>query len=234
MIDNLLVAASVIPAASKHGAQKLLYLASSCIYPKAAPQPFEPGALWTGPVEPTSAPYAVAKLAGMTLAGAYRRQRRDAFISAIAADVYGPDDDFSPAQAHVVGALIRRMHEARESGVPAVDIWGTGTPRREFIFVDDLADACLFAMRAYDDEAPINLGTGVTTSIAELARMIRDVVGYRGELRFDATRPDGMPLKGLASGVLRALGWQPAWELRAGLEAAYRGFVAQGRDRDRS
>jgi GDP-L-fucose synthase len=234
MIDNLLIAASVIPAASQHGTKKLLYLASSCTYPKHAPQPFQPDALWTGPVEPTSAAYAVAKLAGMTLADAYRRQQHHAFVSAIAADAYGPDDDFSLDNSHVVGALMRRMHEARESGAPAVDIWGTGTPRREFIFVDDLADACLFVMRAYDGEAPINLGTGTTTSIAELASLIRDVVGYRGELRFDTTRPDGMPLKGLASGVLHGLGWQPKWPLAAGLERTYRGFVELGLGRHRS
>lgn len=234
MIDSLRIATSVIPAAARHGTKKLLYLASSCTYPKAAPQPFQPGALWTGPVEPTSAAYAVAKLAGMTLVGAYRRQHRLAFISAIGADAYGPDDDFSPEHSHVVGALIRRMHEARESGAPVVDIWGTGTPRREFIYVDDLADACRFAMGVYDDAAPINLGTGVTTSIGELARMVREVVGYRGELRFDTSRPDGMPLKGLDSGVLHALGWRPRWRLEAGLEAAYRGFVSQIPTRARS
>jgi GDP-L-fucose synthase len=229
MIDSLRIATSVIPAAAKHGTTKLLYLASSCTYPKAAPQPFQPDALWTGPVEPTSAAYAVAKLAGMTLAGAYRRQRHVAFISAIGADAYGPDDDFSPENSHVVGALLRRMHEAREADAPVVDIWGTGTPRREFIYVDDLADACLFAMRTYDGDAPINLGTGVTTSIAELAHLVRDVVGYRGELRFDASRPDGMPLKGLDSGVLRELGWTPQWRFQAGLEAAYRGFLSRVR-----
>jgi GDP-L-fucose synthase len=226
MIDNLLIAASVLPAACRHGAKTLLYLASSCTYPKLAPQPFRTETLWTGPVEPTSAAYAVAKLAGMTLADAYRRQHGVTFISAIGADAYGPHDDFSPERSHVVGALLRRMHEAREQGAASLEIWGTGTPRREFIYVDDLAAACLFVMRRYDGAAPINLGVGVTRSIAELAHAVRDVVGYQGELRFDTSRPDGMPLKGLDSSALRALGWTPAWELRAGLEATYQWYLA--------
>lgn len=226
MIDNLLIAASVLPAACRHGTKSLLYLASSCTYPKLAPQPFRTESLWTGPVEPTSAAYAIAKLAGMTLADAYRRQHGVTFISAIGADAYGPHDDFSPERSHVAGALLRRMHEAREQGAASLDIWGTGTPRREFIYVDDLAAACLFVMQKYDGAAPINLGTGVTTSIAELAHAVRDVVGYRGELHFDTSRPDGMPLKGLDSSALRALGWAPTWDLRAGLEATYRWYLA--------
>jgi GDP-L-fucose synthase len=229
MVDNLLIAASVLPAAARHPVQKLLYLASSCVYPKMAPQPMHTGALGSGPLEATSAAYATAKLAGTVLVDAYRRQQHAPFVCAISADAYGPGDDFSDDHAHVVGALVRRIHEAHEQTRPVVEIWGTGTPRREFIYVDDLADACLFAMRQYDGAEPLNLGTGVTTSIAELAAAIRDVIGYRGELRFDATRPDGMPLKGLDSRPLRSLGWQPAWDLRAGLEQTYRWFLSQAR-----
>ena len=224
MLDNLLAGAHIVSAAWKSGATKLLYLASSCIYPKLAPQPFAVPSLWGGPVEPTSDAYAVAKLAGIRLCDAYRRQHNANFISAIAADAYGPGDDFSPDNSHVAAALLRRFHEAKESGSPAVDIWGSGTPRREFIYVDDLADACIFAMQRYDDAEPINLGTGVTTSIAELAGTIRDVVGYRGELRFDRSKPDGMPFKGLDSAPLRKLGWQPAWDLARGLKDTYAWF----------
>jgi GDP-L-fucose synthase len=147
------------------------------------------------------------------------------FITAISADAYGPDDDFGLENSHVVGALIRRIHDARESAAPKVEIWGTGTPRREFIYADDLAAACLFALDRYEGEAPLNLGTGVTTTIAELAQAIRDVVGYRGDLVFDKTRPDGIPLKGLDSAELQSLGWKPQWSLRSGLERTYQGFL---------
>src|SRR5204862_7342429 len=158
-----------ISAAWSAGVRKLLYLASSCVYPKAAPQPFSATSLWTGPVEPTSDAYAVAKLAGIRLCEAYRRQHQANFITAIAADAYGPGDDFSPQNSHVAAALLRRIHAAKEAKAPLVDIWGSGTPRREFIYVEDLADACLFAMDRYEGAEPLNLGTGVTTSIAELA-----------------------------------------------------------------
>jgi GDP-L-fucose synthase len=226
MLDNLTVAAHVIPAAWRAGVRKLLYLSSSCTYPRLAPQPLDPASFWTGPVEPTSAAYAVAKLAGATLCDAYRRQHGVRFFTAISADAYGPGDDFSEENAHVVAALVRRMHAARVAGSPEVVIWGSGEPRREFIYVDDLADACLTAMRQYDDDVPINLGTGHQTSIRELADTVRDVVGYRGALRFDVSRPDGMPFKGLDSSRLHALGWQPRWDLRRGLERTVQWFVA--------
>jgi GDP-L-fucose synthase len=225
MVDNLLIATSIIPAAARHGVKKLLYLASSCVYPRMAPQPMAVTALDTGPVEPTSAAYATAKIAGMKLADAYRRQNGSPFVTAIAADAYGPGDDFTDENAHVLGALIRRMHEARQNSAPAVDIWGTGAPQREFIYVDDLADACLCVIRQYDGPEPINLGVGVATSIAELAGVVRDVVGYTGTLRFDTTRPDGMPVKSLDSGLLRSLGWRPAWTLRAGVEETFQWFL---------
>lgn len=229
MIDNLVIASHVIPSAWRHGTAKLLYLASSCVYPKHAPQPLKVESLWTGPVEPTSGAYAVAKLAGLRLCEAYRQQYGARFMTAIKADVFGPGDDFDPVNSHVVGALLRRMHEARIAGTPVVEIWGTGSPRREFIYVDDLADAAMFLMRHYEGAEPINIGTGVTTSIRELAEMLRGVVGYDGELRFDTSRPDGMPLKGLDSAPLRALGWTPAWDLGPALRRTYESFLAQER-----
>jgi len=225
MTDNLLAVANLIPAAAGHGVARLLYLASSCIYPKHAPHPLQTTSLWTGPVEPTSAAYATAKLAGVVLCDAFRRQHARPFVAAIGADAYGPGDDFSAENAHVVGALIRRFDEAARTGAPFVEVWGSGAPRREFIYVDDLADACVFVMKGYDGGATINLGTGVDNSIAELAQEIARVVGFRGEIRFDRSRPDGMPFKGLDSSVLRGLGWRPSWTLAAGLEETYRWYL---------
>jgi len=225
MTDNLLAVANLIPAAAGHGVARLLYLASSCIYPKHAPHPLQTTSLWTGPVEPTSAAYATAKLAGVVLCDAFRRQHARPFVAAIGADAYGPGDDFSAENAHVVGALIRRFDEAARTGAPFVEVWGSGAPRREFIYVDDLADACVFVMKSYDGGAAINLGTGVDNSIAELAQEIARVVGFRGEIRFDRSRPDGMPFKGLDSSVLHGLGWRPSWTLAQGLEETYRWYL---------
>jgi len=226
MLDNLLVATHLIPSAWRYGTEKLLYLASSCAYPKFAEQPLAVKSLWTGPVEPTSGAYAVAKLAGIRLCEAYRQQHGAHFITAISADVFGPGDDFSATNSHVVGGLLRRMHEARLSDAETVEIWGTGSPRREFLYVDDLADAAIFLVRHYEGVEPINIGTGVTTTIRELAEILRHVVGYTGELRFDTGRPDGTQLKGLDSTPLRHLGWTPAWSLRAALERTYESFLA--------
>lgn len=226
MLDNLLVAAHVVPAAWRHGTQKLLYLASSCVYPRDASQPFASEGLWTGPLEPTSAAYATAKLAGMTLCDAYRQQHGAPFMSAVVADVYGPGDDFSlDGTGHVVSALMARMHAARRAGARSITIWGSGTPRREFLYVDDLADAVVFLMRQYDGDRVINIGTGVTTSVRELAEMEREIVGFEGELLFDAGRPDGAPVKGLDSAPLRALGWTPSWHLRPALQSTYEWFL---------
>ena len=225
MLDNLLIAAHVIPAAWEWQTRKLLYLGSSCVYPKAASQPFAVSSLGTGPLEPTSQAYALAKLAGMQLAEAYRRQHHAAFITAISGDAYGPGDDFSIDNSHVVAGLLRRIHEARDAGSAFVEIWGSGSPRREFIYADDLADACIFAMQRHDAPEPLNLGTGEDTSIAELAQVICDVVGYEGELRFDTTKPDGMPFKALDSTPLRSMGWTPSWSLRRGLEETYGWFL---------
>jgi GDP-L-fucose synthase len=225
MIENLLVAAHVIPAAWRHGTRKLLYLSSSCTYPREAPQPFRVDALWTGPVEPTSAAYATAKLAGLRLCDAYRQQHGVRFLSAIVADVFGPGDDFSAdGSGHVVSALISRMHRAKAEGVRAVTIWGSGTPRREFLYVEDLADAVAYVMRHYNGEEPINIGTGVTTSIRGLAETIREIVGFDGELVFDTSRPDGAPVKWLDSQPLRSLGWSPSWDFRDALVSTYEWF----------
>jgi GDP-L-fucose synthase len=228
MVDNLLAVTNVIPAAWESQARKLLYLGSSCVYPKAAPQPFHVSSLGTGPMEPTSEAYAVAKLAGMKLCEAYRRQHNAAFITAISGDAYGPGDDFSIENSHVASGLLRRIHEARIEKRPSVEIWGSGNPRREFIYADDLADACIFAMQRHDGAEPLNLGGGDDISIADLAQLIKDVVGYEGELHFDSSKPDGMPFKALDSSAIRSMGWAPLWDLRRGLEETYRGIIATG------
>jgi GDP-L-fucose synthase len=225
MRDNLLVAVHVIDAAYRHGVSKLLYLASSCSYPRLAPQPMRVESLMTGPLEPTNEAYAMGKLAGMVLCQAYRRQYGARFITAIPANAFGPHDDFSAEDSHVIPGLIRRFHEACCRGQAEVRIWGSGRPRREFLYSRDLADACLFAMRNYDAGEPINLGGGSELSIAETARLVAQVVGYRGQLSFDVSRPDGMPLKGLDSRPLQKLGWAPATEFRTALVETYDWFL---------
>jgi GDP-L-fucose synthase len=228
MRDNLLVASHVLEGARRHHVEKLLYLASSCTYPRGCPQPMSEDALMTGPLEPTSAPYATAKLAGLALCAAYRRQHGSPFVAAIAGDSFGPGDDFDPEDSHVVAALMGKMHRARRAGAPAVEVWGTGAPRRDFIFVDDLAEACLCVMERYDDPTPINLGGGDELSIAELAGLIREVVGYSGEIRFDRTRPDGAPRKSLDGRRLAALGWRRRTSLREALALTYQWFLETG------
>jgi GDP-L-fucose synthase len=225
MLNNLQVITHVIAAAHRHGAAKLLYLASSCIYPRQCPQPMSVPALMAGPMEPTSGPYAMAKMAGVTLCQAYRRQHGAHFISGIPADVFGPGCKFNTEDSHVVPALMLKMHEAKKRGAASIEVWGTGSPRREFIYADDVADACLFVMDRYDDAEPINLGGGTDLSIREAAEAIRRVVGYAGELRFDTTKPDGAPLKRLDSGRLLAMGWRPATSFESGLEATYRSLL---------
>jgi len=225
MHDNLLIACHVLDAAHRHGVRKLLYLGSSCAYPRDAAQPMAVSALLAGPLEPTSRPYAVARLSGMVLCEAYRRQHGARFVAAVPADVYGPDDAFSVEDSHVVGALVHRMVEAERTGAPALELWGTGAPRRDFVYADDVAEACLVVLAAYDGEEPINIGTGGDVTIRALAETLRDVTGFRGELRFDASRPDGAPRKGLDGAALAALGWRPRTSLREGLAetvAAYR------------
>jgi GDP-L-fucose synthase len=229
MRENLLVASHVLEGARRHRVKKLLYLASSCTYPRDCAQPMREDLLLTGPLEPTSAPYALAKLAGLTLCAAYRSEHGSPFVTAIAGDSFGPGDDFDPENSHVVAALMGKMHRARLAGAPAVDVWGTGTPRRDFIFVDDLAEACLWVMDHYDDPSPINVGGGGELSIAELAALIREVVGYRGDIRFDPTRPDGAPRKVLDGSRLAALGWPRRTSMREALRVTYAWFLGAGR-----
>ncbi len=223
--DNLLVECHVIHAAYRRGVKKLLYLASSCSYPKHCPQPMKVESLLTGSLEPTNEAYAVAKIAGIALCRAYRSQYGADFIVGIPANSFGPGDNFDPEDSHVVAALVRKMHEAKVAGADSVEIWGTGDARRELMFVDDLADACVFAMREYDGENPINLGGGSDLSIRELAESIKDVVGYDGELRFDTSKPDGMPLKSLDSSVLLGMGWRSKTPFRDALSATYESFL---------
>jgi len=225
MRDNLLMTVHVVHAAHHHGVSKLLYLASSCSYPRLAPQPMRVASLMTGPLEPTNEAYAMAKLAGLVLCQAYRRQYGAPFITAIPANAFGPHDDFSAEDSHVIPGLVRRFHEARCCGQAEVRIWGSGSPRREFLYSRDLADACLFVMRNYDGDKPINLGGGQELSIADTASAIAAVVGYRGRLSFDTSRPDGMPLKGLDAQPLRKLGWTPSTPFRTALAETYDWFL---------
>lgn len=225
--DNLMVSTSVIQAAFKTGVKKLLYLASSCSYPKNCPQPMREEALLSGPLEPTNEAYAVSKIAGIKLCQSYATQYGATFISGIPANAFGPDDDFDTENSHVIAALLRRMHEAKASKLQYVELWGTGTPRREFIFVDDLADACILVMQKYKGVEPINLGCGTDLSIAELAEMIKEVVGFEGKIVFNSTKPDGMSRKILESNKLKALGWKPKTNMRQALGTTYRWYLEQ-------
>jgi GDP-L-fucose synthase len=225
MLDNLLVTAHVIHQAYTQGVSKLLYLASSCGYPKYAPQPLRVESLMTGRLEATSVAYAMAKLTGWQLCEAYRRQYGVRFIAAFPTNPFGPHDDFSPGSGHVIPALLYRAHAAKLRGESELQIWGTGTPRREFIYSRDLADACLFIMCHYDGAEPINIGGTANLSIAQAARAIADVVGYQGEIRFDRSKPDGTPFKSLDSSRLRALGWRPSTDFRTALAATYAWFL---------
>ena len=232
MYDNLMGATNIIHSSHKHGVKKLLYIASSCSYPRLCTQPTKEDQLLTGSLEPTNEAYAVAKLAGIKLCQAYRRQYGDDFIVAIPANCFGIHDDFSPEDSHVIGALIRRAHEAKQSGLPQLTVWGTGHARREFLFADDIADACLFTLRHYSDEQPINLAGGTDVSIRELAHMVCHVVGYTGELEFELNRPDGMPLKSLDASRLSSLGWSPRTSFQVGLEATYKAFLTESSDQE--
>jgi GDP-L-fucose synthase len=231
--SNLLVQQSVIDAAHRHDVRKLLFLGSSCIYPKFADQPIREEALLTGALEPTNEAYAIAKIAGIKLCQAYRREYGRTFISAMPTNLYGPGDNFDLASSHVLPALIRKFHEAKVAGAPAVTVWGTGRVRREFLHVDDMARACVFLMDVYDDERIINVGTGVDLTIAEAAEAVRRAVGYEGKVLFDATKPDGTPRKLLDVSRLRALGWSPAIAFEQGVADTYRWYVAHGPDAPR-
>jgi GDP-L-fucose synthase len=225
LYDNLMIAANVIEAARRVGVAKLLFLGSSCIYPKFAPQPIREEHLLDGQLEPTNQWYAVAKIGGIKLCQAYRRQYGCDFIAALPTNLYGPGDNFDLMTSHVVAGLIARMHAAKVAGASEVEIWGTGTPRREFLHVEDLAEACVHLLEVYSDEAPINIGCGADLSIAELAEKMRAVVGFNGRLRFDHARPDGTPQKLLDVSRLSALGWQPRIPLEDGLAATYRWYL---------
>lgn len=224
MRDNLQVVTAVLPAALEARVERLLYLASSCTYPRGASQPMAPSSLWSGPLEPTSQPYAVARLAGLELVRALRCQHQVRFVSAIPADAFGPDDAFDAENAHVVPALLRRFAEARAAGAPFVEVWGSGRPVREPIYADDVADACLHVLEHHDEDEPINIGSGWVMSVAQIAATIKDVVGYRGEVRFDASKPDGAPTKVLDSAPLLRLGWRPRWSFQDALRATYEAF----------
>lgn len=224
--DNLSVGLNVIEAAHRHGVRKLMFLGSSCIYPKFAPQPIKEESLLTGELEPTNEPYAIAKIAGVKLCQAYRKQYGADFISVMPTNLYGPEDNFDPRTGHVLPALIRRFHEASERGEASVSVWGTGSPRREFLYVDDLADACVHLVRRYSGAEIVNIGVGEDVSIAELAELVREVVGYEGRILYDASRPDGTPRKLLDVSKLDGLGWRASTPLREGVERTYEWFTS--------
>lgn len=224
---NLMIGANVVNAAHKAGVKRLVNLGSSCMYPVGAPQPIAEASIGDGRPEPTNEAYAVAKLATASLAACYRKQFDDDYVTVIPTNLYGPGDNFDPLMSHVVPALMRRMIEARDARAPRVEIWGSGTPRRELMFVDDAADAIAFVLERYSAPEPINIGIGVDTSIRELAELIARTVGYQGELAFDASKPDGAPRRLLDSGRLAALGWKARTPLADGLDAMYRWYCKQ-------
>jgi GDP-L-fucose synthase len=226
--DNLLIQANVVAAAHAAGVEKLLLIGSSAVYPRLAPQPMAEDALLTGPLEPTHEAYAIAKIAGIKLVQAYRRQHGADFIAALPTNLYGPNDRFDLQGGHVVPSLIRRAHESKLAGARSMTLWGTGAARREFLHVDDCADALVLLLKAYSDEAPINVGSGEDVTIAELAQTVAEATGYRGGLDWDASKPDGPARKLMDSGRLRALGWAPRIGLREGIEATYRWFLEHG------
>jgi GDP-L-fucose synthase len=225
LYDNLMIEANVIEAAHRAEVAKLLFLGSSCIYPKFAEQPIREEALLSGPLEPTNEWYAVAKIAGIKLCQAYRREHGRDFISAMPTNLYGPGDNFDLQSSHVLPALIRKAHEAKEAGSAAIEIWGTGSPRREFLHVDDLADACIFLMKNYSDDSHVNIGSGSDVSILELAELVNRVVGFAGGVTRDTSKPDGTPRKLMDSGRIRAMGWAPSTGLEEGIADAYAAFL---------
>ena len=225
LYDNLMIEANIIQAAHQAQVEKLLFLGSSCIYPKHADQPITEDALLTGPLEPTNEWYAIAKIAGIKLAQAYRRQYGCDFISAMPTNLYGPGDNFDLQSSHVLPALIRKAHEAKLSGADHLVVWGSGKPYREFLHVDDCADACVFLMKHYSDEGHVNVGSGTDLSIRELAETIAQTVGFTGSLTFDASKPDGTPRKLMSADKLRSMSWRPTVSLRSGISETYRHFL---------
>ena len=226
--DNLAIQTNVIHSAWKHGVNKLMFLGSSCIYPRLAPQPMPEESLMTGPLEQTNEWYAIAKIAGIKMCQAYRKQYGFDAISVMPTNLYGPGDNFDLQNSHVLPSLMRKFHEAKESGASVVQVWGSGTPRREFLHVDDLADACVFLMRAYSEAEIVNVGWGKDISIAELATLMQETVGFPGTIEFDASKPDGTPRKLLDTARLTSLGWQPSIELADGVASTYQWFQQRG------
>jgi GDP-L-fucose synthase len=223
--DNLIIATNVIHAAHVYGVQKLMFLGSSCIYPKLAEQPLREDSLLTGPLEPTNEPYAIAKIAGVKMVEAYRSQYDSDFINVMPTNLYGPGDNYHPEYSHVVAGLIRRFHEAKVAGASEVTVWGSGQPRREFLCVDDLAEACIHLMKTYSDSELINIGTGEDITIANFARVVASTIGYRGRISFDTSRPDGTPRKLLDVSRLTKLGWRAKIPLQEGIKLAYDAFL---------
>ena len=223
--DNLIIAANVIHAAHINGTEKLMFLGSSCIYPRMATQPLREDSMLTGPLEPTNEPYAIAKIAGIKMAEAYRSQYGADFINVMPTNLYGPGDNYHPEYSHVVAALIRRFHEAKVSGLSNVLVWGTGTPRREFLYVDDMADACVHLMKTYSHHELVNIGTGEDITIAEFAQRVASAVGYTGTIGFDPARPDGTPRKLLDVSRLAKLGWKARTSLEDGIKLAYQAYL---------
>jgi GDP-L-fucose synthase len=232
--DNLRIQVNVLDTAAEHGVKRLLFLGSSCIYPKFAPQPILESALLTGPLEPTNDAYAIAKIAGITHIQALRRQHGLPYIAAMPCNLYGPGDNFDPVASHVLPALIHRFHEAKRQGADLVRLWGTGAPRREFLHVDDLARACLLLLERYDEAEPINVGSGIDLTIRELAETVADVVGYQGHLKWDPAKPDGTPRKLLDVSRITDLGWAPRIDLRTGIETTYAWYVRHVAEDSRS
>jgi GDP-L-fucose synthase len=225
LYNNLMIEANVIHAAHVHGTEKLLFLGSSCIYPKLAPQPLTEDSLLTGELEPTNEPYAIAKIAGIKLCESYRDQYGSNFISAMPTNLYGPNDNYDLQNSHVLPALIRKFHEGKINGLPEVEVWGTGSPLREFLHVDDLADACYFLMLNYSEKEFVNVGTGTDLSIKSLAEMVKDIVGYQGQLVWNTSKPDGTPRKLMNVSKLESLGWKHQIDLKKGIEMVYSEFV---------
>jgi GDP-L-fucose synthase len=224
--SNLQIQNNIVHSSWETGVAKLCFLGSSCIYPRLAPQPMREEHLMTGPLEPTNAPYALAKIAGIVMCQSYNRQYGTNYISVMPTNLYGPGDNYHPDNSHVLPGLIRRFHEAKAANAPQVTIWGTGTPKREFLYSDDLADACVFLMENYNDGEIVNIGSGQEVTIGELAQTIQDVVGYKGALVFDPSKPDGTPRKLLDCTKLNTMGWRPSMALREGISRAYADFLA--------
>jgi GDP-L-fucose synthase len=225
LYDNLLIEANIIDSAHRSGVQKLMFLGSSCIYPKLAPQPMKEEYLLTGLLEPTNEPYAIAKIAGIKLCDAYRSQYGCNYISVMPTNLYGPNDNYHPQNSHVLPAMIRRFHEAKLRGDSAVTIWGTGSPRREFLHADDLADACCFLMQQYNEPGLVNIGVGEDVTILELAQMVRRIVGFEGEILHDITKPDGTPRKLMDVSKLHRMGWSASIDLEEGIKGVYKEFI---------